>query len=326
LDMKIVLAVVLVLAIGGVAAMTLQGGGSQGTTSSTTTPPSSTSTTTSGSTPIQTTTAGQEQQETPSGLEGEWRGIYESNYGRGEWTWIIRQASDGSYEGCIRVSGPYDTGGDWIPLTIQVEGDTITLGTVGGVQVTFTGKVAGDSVSGTWSLAGGQDGGGWSGQRVGPASDLPCMSSSGGSGTTYPGEEATTTTSQPYTTTIVEEVCTPTPPPQYAEAYQSVMSAVEAALPGVTLKCYMQNMVGTMYVVVFNMENYDPGMAYEAAQALVEAMNASGWYMPIIMNVQDGTFIVSSISYMDTGIAVEVSVVEGEWGMDLTVQLVSAAG
>jgi len=262
MDMKILVAII--VAAGLIAGLALLAGHSSGTSGEET-----------GESPTPPPTTTPPGQGGGLSLEGVWSGTYTSSRGSGGWTWQIKKLSNGEYTGCIRVTGPYDTGGMWMPLQINVNGDSITLGMVGGPGVTFSGQLNGASASGSWSMMGGQDSGAWSGSRTGPLTgDLPCQA---GSGT--PGGGYTTTTSPPPGSTTgggSAQPCTIQPPNSLSDSFDSAYTALVSVFGRNNLSCMQSILSGDRYVAVFSAPASQEDIG-EIAGQLGNALAAEGW-------------------------------------------------
>ncbi len=91
-----------------------------------------------------------------AGVSGTWSGKYSGAYsGTFTLTW---QQSGTSLSGSIKISSfnnaPTDINGN-------LQGNSISFGTVGSQAITYTGTVSGNSMSGSWQIQGGV-GGSWS--------------------------------------------------------------------------------------------------------------------------------------------------------------------
>ncbi len=141
-------------------------------------------------------------------ITGAWYGTYTSSQGTGRWAWRIWKTGENTYQGVLRTTDPYSTGTSAVPITIQLNGKQITVGSVA-LGVTFTGTVNGDAMSGTWQMNNGMDGGQWSGQR-GETDITPEQPS-----TTTPSETTTTTpsTGGEYNYDDISEVAPPSTEP-----------------------------------------------------------------------------------------------------------------
>ncbi|MCE4609491.1 MAG: hypothetical protein F7C36_03805 [Desulfurococcales archaeon] len=271
------LAIIAVIVVGGIAAAIFIGGGGETTPSNETT---GQDTTTTAST---TTVQGGEETSTTADLEGTWQGTYTSSYGPGTWQWVIKETSPGHYEGCLMTSGPYETT-DWLPMTVTVEGNEITLGSVGLVQVVFTGTVSGDSAQGDWHIMGGSDQGTWQGSKVNSDNTLPCLNEEQTSTTTSSME--TTTTTQEYTTTTETTTttfngnlgCWPPPSDVIVDAYTSLNLALAEIYGADNLSCISVSGSGTLtYLYVVSIEGFNPNTYQQDLNNLMTAMNSHGW-------------------------------------------------
>ncbi len=223
------LAIIALLAVGGIAAVVFIGGAPSGgdnvqSNTETSAPPTTTTTAYSGEGGVY--------------IEGTWQGTYTSPYGSGTWKWVIKESSPGHYIGCLTTTGPYEINA-WVPISITLEGNQITLGTSGVLQLIFTGTIDGDSASGSWHIVGRTDQGDWQGSRLSEESTLPCM--------TGPGEE--TTASPPASTTTTEETtttttefngdlgCTPSPSTILENAYLTIGMALADTFGADNITC-----------------------------------------------------------------------------------------
>ncbi len=255
-----IIAVVVVVVVA--AALALGGGGSGESlpTTSTTSPAGGATSPPVGGASTTTTVAG------GASVEGKWSGRYTGSYGSGTWVWIIIEDGSGAYHGCLKTTGAYATSG-WVPMWVNVSGDRISVGVVGGGAVTFTGKVSGSSASGTWTLAGGRDTGTWTGSREGPATGLPCQM--GGSPT------STTPRHEPEGTTASLE-CNPSPPPSYASAYESLVEAVTGTLEHSEFRCnYATVLASIQYAAYFEASN--ASITQGTLNQLEAALRSAGW-------------------------------------------------
>ncbi|ADI31229.1 hypothetical protein [Staphylothermus hellenicus] len=251
----------------------------------TTTTPSETTT----QQPTQTTT-------TTSGysgadLSGTWEGTFtahawQGSGGTGHWTWIIHRVGSNKYEGVLKTSNVYPTGG-WINIEVTVDGNQITVGTVGNyggiAAVVFTGTVSGDGsqASGTWHFTNDMDNGQWSGRKVSSSTQIPSET------TTIQTSASQTTTTQSGTgTTTTTQVpgCVPNPPTQYQAAYQSMYQAAATVFGESNLQCYFQGIVNTQYVVSFHIQNYNSEEAFNYAQQLNTTLTSNGWIIDTLLS------------------------------------------
>ena len=270
----IVVGIIVIVVIAG-AAMTMKGnpGGNQQT--ATTRSSQSPSTTTSG-------------QGGTLRLEGEWRGTYKGQYGSGGWTWIIKAKPGGGYVGCLQTTGKYSSGGGWMPITIEVSGSKITIGSVGGGGVIFTGTITGTSASGTWRFANNADHGSWSGSRVGPAGDLPCLTGPGGSTqtatvtTTPPKTTGTMTTTTPpsggATNTVSAETgpCSPNADEKVKEPLESVERALHTVYPDATFTCDYN--MSAIVLEIFNITINGASADNETGAQIAQLLQQLGWH------------------------------------------------
>ncbi len=174
------------------------------------------------STPIETTTSSTTTTDQHSNIDisGTWEGTFTASRWPGEktgqWKWVIYKVSNNKYEGYLMTMNVYPTGG-YIKIDVTLDGDKITVGTVGGefAAVVFSGKVTsdGNNAQGTWKFTGGQDSGEWSGRRVSMSTSLPITT------TTETESETTTTAQQTTTTTSSSQVhgCNIRPPKNYVD-------------------------------------------------------------------------------------------------------------
>ncbi|MEB3759343.1 MAG: hypothetical protein GSR72_08015 [Desulfurococcales archaeon] len=266
MDPKI-LVIVAILAVGGIAAAIFIGGGGGTPTTN-----ESTSTTTTSTPPTNTgTNTGTSSQVS---IEGTWQGTYTSSYGQGTWKWVIKEISPGQYEGCLMTNGPYRTS-DWLPVTVTVQGNQITLGAVGTAQITFTGTINGNSASGTWQFSGGgQDHGNWQGSKISSESTLPCMGS-GDTGTTTPPE----TTSTETTTTFTGDLgCVPSPSDTLHDAYTDINLALAEVYGSDNISCgYVETSMAQYYVYTVVIDQFNPNNLPEDLQNLAQTLESYGW-------------------------------------------------
>jgi hypothetical protein len=90
-----------------------------------------------------------------SSLAGSWSGQYSGNYsGTFNLTWT---QSGSKLHGTIQISNP----GNTMPINGTVNGDAIQFGTVGSMEITYSGTFSGSSMSGTYQV-GPSAGGPWS--------------------------------------------------------------------------------------------------------------------------------------------------------------------
>lgn len=129
--------------------------------SSATTPSSSSSAPTTAP-PASSSPAAQASSPAPTGgLSGKWSGHYSGAYsGTFTVTWV---QSGSTLSGTIDLS---DLGGK-VPINGTVNGDSITFGTVGSMEIQYSGSVSGSSMSGTYKIqtSSGSVGGPWSASR-----------------------------------------------------------------------------------------------------------------------------------------------------------------
>lgn len=123
-----------------------------------------TATQSSATTPAATTPTATAQASSTSAvagdLSGTWSGKYSGDYhGTFTLTW---QQSGSKLSGTIELPS---LGGS-LPVNGTLEGDTISFGTVGSQEITYSGSVSGSSMSGTWQLGGGAGGGSWSASKT----------------------------------------------------------------------------------------------------------------------------------------------------------------
>ena len=287
-----ILAVVIIVIVGaGAVALKGSHGGNQGTTPTT------------GSAPVSPSTTGQQSTASHSGirLEGTWHGVYHGKYGSGEWTWVIVEEGPGRYKGCLKTTGTYAAG--WMPISITLSGSKITVGTVGPSAVTFTGTISGDKASGQWQMTGRPEGGDWSGSRTGPATSLPCMTTTTGTppGTTHTASHSTTT--PPYTRTTTQGAtqtttsqgqggltCTPAPPPSYQQAYNTLVQATASVVGASNMHCVTAFMVGGyQYAATYHLDNYDASQGGQIAQEIAANLKEAGWNYTRIATASNGT-------------------------------------
>jgi len=274
MDVRLVVVVVVVAIVATGAGLMAMHSGSHSQTSSTITTGSPTHTTT------KTSSSG-----TSLNLEGTWHGSYTGKYGSGEWTWIIEKTNDNTYRGCLKTTGTY--AGGWMPISIQVSGNKITVGTVGPNAVTFTGTISGSHASGTWRMTNAQEGGDWSGTRTGPVTSLPCYPK------TTTSHQPTMTTSKPRTTqttitrtTTIQTTttttgsggqiaCTPPPPTNYQPAFNELLQATVSVIGQQNIRCIGAFMVGgVQYAANYNLINYDTSRTSKIAQDIANQLSA----------------------------------------------------
>ncbi|MEB3765144.1 MAG: hypothetical protein GSR77_03135 [Desulfurococcales archaeon] len=265
MDPKI-LVIVAILAVGGIAAAIFIGGGGTSTTNE------STSTSTTSTQPSNTVTdTGTSSQVS---IEGTWQGTYTSSYGQGTWKWVIKEISPGRYEGCLMTDGPYRTP-DWLPVTVTVQGNQITLGAVGAAQITFTGTINDNSASGTWQFFGGeQDHGNWQGSKISSESTLPCMNS-WDTGTTTPPETTTTET----TTTFTGDLgCVPNPSDILHDAYTDINLALAEVYGYDNISCgYVETAMTQYYLYTVVIDQLNPNNLQQDLQILTQTLESYGW-------------------------------------------------
>lgn len=242
---------------------------------------SSTETTTS-----QTETTTQQQTTTTTtavngelDLSGTWEGTFDAQKwrgtgGTGRWVWIIHKTGPNKYAGVLKTMDVYPTGG-YIDIQVTVDGNKITIGTVGNYAgmsaVVFTGTISSDGAqaSGTWRFSDNSDSGGWSGRKVSSSTQIPV--------------ETTTTTTQSITetyTTTEAPACTPNPPTQYQAAFQSMYQAALTVFGESNIKCYTQGMLGGIqYYVTFNLLNYNEQNINDYVEQLNAILTNDGWFI-----------------------------------------------
>lgn len=91
-----------------------------------------------------------------TGVSGTWSGKYSGAYtGTFTLTW---QQSGSKVSGTIKISSFNNVSTD---INGNLQGSSISFGTVGSQAITYTGTVSGNSMSGSWQIQGGT-GGSWS--------------------------------------------------------------------------------------------------------------------------------------------------------------------
>lgn len=241
----------------------------------TTSTPSETTTTTKQSTQTTTTTSGY----SGADLSGTWEGTFTAHAWQGpsstgHWTWIIHRVSSNKYAGVLKTSDVYPTGG-WINIEVTVDGNQITVGTVGNyggmAAVVFSGTVSGDGTqaSGTWHFTNNMDNGQWSGRKVSSSTQIPSETTTTTTTTTQSVTGTTTTTQAPG--------CIPNPPTQYQAAYQSMYQAAATVFGESNLQCYFQGVVNQQYAASFHIQNYNPQEASNYLQELNTTLANNGW-------------------------------------------------
>lgn len=140
---------VLVLAAAACSSSSPPAGGQTGSTSA-----SPVAASTTAETPSATDTVS-------SGLSGTWEGTYDGTH-QGTFT-LDWQQSGSKLTGTIDLSSVGK-----LPIDGNVNGDTISFGTVGSTAIQYSGSVSGDSMSGSYKVAGGggSGSGSWSARRT----------------------------------------------------------------------------------------------------------------------------------------------------------------
>ncbi len=294
MDPKI-LAIIGVIVVVGLAAALFIGGGGGSTTNETT------STTTQTNTQSETTTTSTSTS-TSSELEGTWQGTYTSSQGSGTWKWVIKKTGENQYVGCLYTQGPYPTQ-EWIPMQIQVNGNQITLGSIGAVAVTFTGTFEGTSASGTWHST--YDQGSWQGTKISSDNNLPCFIP-GESTTTTPAETTTeTTTTQETTTSTTTEISCMIPPPENLEwAFNSVNNAILEAFQQVT--CLTSGTQNGEYAYSLVVSPFNLNDANQYATTIAQSLRDDGW-SDVIVAAQPPAMMVTATYYGDN-ITIQVGI------------------
>lgn len=272
MDPKI-LVIIAVLVVGGITAAIFLGGGGESSTTNNETP---SQTTTSSSFSSETTTTSRGEASSSTSIEGTWQGTYTSSYGQGTWKWVIKEVSPGHYEGCLITAGPYSTS-DWLPVTVTVQGNQITLGAVGAAQIIFSGTINGNSASGTWQFSGGgQDHGNWQGSKISSESTLPCVSS-GDTGTETSTPPATTTTET--TTSFTGDLgCVPNPSDLLYNAYTDVNLALAEVYGSDNISCgYVETAMTQYYLYTVVIYELNPSTLQEDIQNLAQTLESYGW-------------------------------------------------
>jgi len=286
--MKIIgiIAVIVIIAIGG--ALALSHGGNNNTT--TTQTGTATSQTTGGS---------------PVNIEGTWHGSYKGAKGSGEWKWVIKKTGANSYTGCLQTSGTYTSNGGWMSITVTLSGDKIEIGSVGPNAVIFSGIISGNKASGSWHFSTNYDSGSWEGVKESSYNELPCMehqTTSQSSATTHTttSQEATTTTTQSSTTTTTSQMSTTTatqtqtgipmcktPPPSNLKEYNDGVIGVLASVFGSTnLFCNAGVVQGNTYREVYTINNIDPTKINDYVTQIVNGLSEKGWINVTVANGQ----------------------------------------
>jgi hypothetical protein len=269
--------IVVVLVIAAAAAVSLSRHKGSVSTSTTTTSAGGSATPT---TPASTTSSQQAggSQASPD-IPGTWKGSFTTHHwkgygGSGEWTWIIRRTGEGSYVGVLETSYAYPTQG-YVNITVRVEGDKITVGTVGGEglpAVTFTGKLSSDGrhAEGTWKFTNGMDYGEWRGDKVSSSTTL-----------TY----TATQTSTPIATQLL---CSPNPPETHRQAYDELYSVAVKVFGGENLECTEQQTITaggtTAYIAEYTVKNYNSAGTTLYEDKLTQQLEDKGW--KVVLKVQ----------------------------------------
>lgn len=245
-----------------------------------------------GTTTSQTETTTQQPQTTTTtkttgvDLSGTWEGTFTAQNWKGtsstgRWTWIIHRVDSNKYAGVLKTMDTYPTGG-YIDIEVTVDGNKITIGTVGNnagmAAVVFTGTVSSDGTqaSGTWHFSNNMDNGQWSGRKTSSSTQIPVETTATTKTSTNPTTTQTSTTTT-ITSTTAPSTCVPNPPAQYQAAFQSMYQAAITVFGESNMKCYFQGTVEPQYVVAFHLLNYNEQEALNYAEQLNTALRNDGW-------------------------------------------------
>ena len=332
--------VIIVVAAAGAAIM-MHGGGETTTTTAATTSGGGAGQTTTGQGGGATSTTSGQGTTTQGGAEsldisGTWEGTFTTHkMGTGHFRWIIKEKTDGKYEGLLITWDAYPLE-CYIPITVTVSGNKITLGTVGSTMpgfgaVTFTGTITGDGshAEGTWQFATPVDSGTWSGSKVSSSTSTPTNTCPGE--TTTETETTTTSSEEASTTTSTQEggstwQCTPTPPQNYEDAFNQVYQAISEVFGQDNLECYGQETVNTAYTVEFNILNHTQSEAITAYKNLANAFQSRNWQ--VLMSSYQGYsmsffFVINSTYNGDTipvAVLIQIDYEYLEPSLTLTIQ------
>lgn len=296
------------------------------------TAPTSTYTTATSTTTSQTTSTA-----SPPDISGTWRGGFTASHwkgsSKGSWTWIIRRTGPNTYEGVLKTEDVYPTGG-YIEISVKVNGNRITVGTVGSAGIpaaTFTGTLSSDGrhAEGSWSFTNGADGGKWSGDRVSGSTSIPSTTST--STTTTSTSPATTTSTGGQTTSSSgsQAPCSSQAPENYREAFNQLYSAATSVLGGMSCKSSqtIQSQGMLVFVAQLSLKNYESSASPQYAAKLLEALTSSGWSIITTQQSSTGFKIASQKAFTVDGrnitLAGEISVTAISGGAEVSIAVVS---
>ena len=261
-------------------------------------------------------------------LSGTWRGTFTASKwpggSQGRWEWIIYKTGDNEYKGYIKVMDVYPTNG-YIPITVSLNGNKITVGTVAGVVVVFTGTVSSDgrSAQGTWKFSNNQDSGTWSGTKVSSETTVPETTTTT---TTETAETTTTTTSQETSNTGASGArCGLVLDKQLAQVYDEALNIFTNVF-GSEPKCTASTMLNQQsYVFQLQVDGLDEAKINDYLTGLTTALQAQGYTVRAAgQNDNEITVVTTKVVdgvLVNLNIVVDISGSEGQ----VTFQLIKSS-